>query len=364
MQRQAVQRVFEEVGVGVFVRQLGQADGVHLAVVQAEGHHGFLAAIDGDQVFIAGPPQQAVGGQALFTGLRVEVQPVVAVEAAQPQFRGLRLVGHQTDGVDLLYRHVGDGQQQLDDLGLVRRRGVAGQQQLHIVVVEVVGALDGFTDKGFDVGRVLADRGQQGFGGDLFRAFHGDAVAEGRAFDLDLFAAVALGQHQAVIEGLVALGPARRPGDLAVAVDAVDAHPVVVRDKALIEADEVAAQGRHEHLDLDRVFRVGDELDLGVDVPQVVGGIFGDGNPQHEDLIGGDRNAQHHQQGDQDFQVQGQRAHSVYSAVLSVGGAGGFACCIFKTGVDQRIKAFQGFGANQQRVLECAAVSQVHFDAA
>ncbi|MNR31171.1 hypothetical protein D3C85_1486660 [compost metagenome] len=110
MQRQAVQRVFEEVGVGVFIGQLGQANGVHFAVVQAEGHVGFLAAIDGDQVFIAGPPQQAVGRQALLTGFRVEVQPVGAVEAAHPQLRRLRLVGHQTNGVDLFHRHVGDGQ--------------------------------------------------------------------------------------------------------------------------------------------------------------------------------------------------------------------------------------------------------------
>lgn len=152
---------------------------------------------------------------------------------------------------------------------------------------------------------MLADRRQQGFGGDFFRAFHGNAVAEGRALDLGFFAAVALGQHQAVIQGLVALGAACRPGDLAVAVDAVDAHPVVIRDKALIKTDEVAAQGRHEHLDLHRVLGVGDELDLGVDVPQVVGGVLGDGNAQHEDLVGGDRNTQHHQDGDQDSQVQG-----------------------------------------------------------
>jgi hypothetical protein len=35
---------------------------------------------------------------------------------------------------------------------------------------------------------VLADRRQQGFGGDFLGAFDGDAVAEGRAFDLGLFA--------------------------------------------------------------------------------------------------------------------------------------------------------------------------------
>ncbi len=217
--------------------------------------------------------------------------------------------------MDLFHRHMGDGQQQFDDLGLVRRGRVASQQQFHIVVVEVVGALDGFGDKGLDVGRVLADRRQQGFGGDFLRAFHGDAVTEGRAFDLGFFAAVTLGQHQTVVEGLVALGPARRPGDLAVAVDAVDADPVVIGDETLVEADEVAAKGRHEHLDLDRVLGVGHELYLGVDVPQVVRGVFGHGDAQHEDLVGGDRNAQHHQKGDEDFQVQGQRAHSGYSAV-------------------------------------------------
>ncbi|MNC12215.1 hypothetical protein D3C75_599320 [compost metagenome] len=286
LQRQAVQRVFEEVGVGVFVGQLGQANGVHFAVVQAEGHVGFLATIDGDQVFVAGPPQQAVGRQALFTGFRVEVQPVGAIEAAQPQFRHLRLIGHQADGVDLLDRHMGDGQQQLDDFRLVRRGWITGQQQFHVVVVEVVDPLDGFADESFDIGRVLANRCEQGFGGDFFRAFDGHAVAKGRAFDLGFLTGITLGQHQAVIQRLIAFGPACRPGDLAVAVDPVHGHAVVVGDEALVEAHEVAAQRRHEHLDLDRILGTGDELDLGVDVPQVVGGVFGHRDAQHEDLIG------------------------------------------------------------------------------
>ncbi|MCY1414947.1 hypothetical protein D9M71_304130 [compost metagenome] len=194
--------------------------------------------------------------------------------------------------MDLFHRHVGDGQQQVDDLGFVQRRGVTGQQQLDVVVVEVVDPLDGFADESFDVGRMLANRCHQGFGGDLLGAFDGQAVTEGRAFDRGLFVAVALGQHQAVVEGLVAAGATGRPGDLAVAVDAVDADPVVVGDEALIEADVVAVQRRYEHLYLDRVLGVGDELDLGVDVPQVVGLVFGHRNPEKEDLIGRDDDAQ------------------------------------------------------------------------
>ncbi|MCY1364235.1 hypothetical protein D9M69_510310 [compost metagenome] len=132
----------------------------------------------------------------------------------------------------------------------------------------------------------MADRREQRLGSNLFRAFYHDAVAKGRAFDLGFFGAVALGQHQAVIQGLIALGPTCRPGHLAVAIDAVHRHTVVVRDEAFIEADVIAAQRRHEHLDLDRILGTGDELDLGVDVPQVVGGVFGHRDAQHEDLIG------------------------------------------------------------------------------
>ncbi|MNQ57320.1 hypothetical protein D3C85_714700 [compost metagenome] len=241
----------------------------------------------------------------MLTGFRVEVQPVVAVEAAQPQFRGLRLVGDEADGVDFFHRDVGDGQQQFDDFGFVRRRRIAGQQQFHVVIVDVVDAFDRLANKGFDVGRVLTDRREQGFGGDFLRAFDGDAVAEGRAFDLGFFGGVTLGQHQTVIKGLVALGPARRPGNLAVAVDAVDGDTVVIGDKTLVEADVIAAQRRHEHLDLHRILGAGDELDLGVDVPQVVGGVFGHRDAEHENLIGRNRNAQEHQNGDQDFQVEG-----------------------------------------------------------
>ena len=217
--------------------------------------------------------------------------------------------------MDFFHWNVGNRQQQLDDLCLVRSRRITRQQQFHVVIIGIADALDGFADKGFDIGRVLADRCKQGFGGDFFRAFHGDAVAEHRAFDLGLVARVALGQHQAVVQGLLATDPACRPGDLAVAVNPVDAHPVVVGDKALVEADVVAVKRRHEHLDLDRVFGAGDELDLGVDIPQVVRGVFGHRNAEDENLIGRNRNAQHHKDGDQDFQVKGKSAHFNYSAV-------------------------------------------------
>ncbi|MNZ76054.1 hypothetical protein D3C78_945490 [compost metagenome] len=139
---------------------------------------------------------------------------------------------------------------------------------------------------------MLANRCHQGFGGDLLGAFDGQAVTEGRALDLGLFGAVALGQHQAVVEGLVAVGAACRPGHLAVAVDAVDADAIVIGDEALVEAHVVAAQRWYEHLDLDRVLGAGDELDLGVDVPQVIGFILGHRNAEKEDLIGRDQDAQ------------------------------------------------------------------------
>lgn len=331
-QRQAVQGVLEEGRLGVLVGQLGQADGVHLAAVQAEADLGLLAAVDGHQRLIAKPPDQAIGGQALFAGDHVEIQPVLAVEAAQPQFRALLQVGDQTDGVDPLHRHVGDGQQGLDDMRFLFQAGVAGHQQLDVVVVAVVGALDGFADEGLDVGRVLANGGQQGFCGDLLRAFQGQAVAEDRAFLLGLLAGVALGQHQAVVQGLLAVGAAGGPGHLAIAVGAIDADAVIVGDEAFVEADVVLAQRRNEHLHLDRGFRRGDEVDLGIDVPEVIGFGFGNGNTLDENLIGGDRHTQGQQDGDQDFQMQVERAHVVYSAGFASGLQPGFPAEYFKLG--------------------------------
>jgi len=251
----------------------------------------------------------------LLAGLGVEVQPVVAVKAAQPQFRVLRLIGHQADGVDLFHRYVGNRQQQLDDLGLVCGRRIASQQQLYIVIIGVADAFDGLADKGFDIGRVLADRCEQCFGSDFFRAFHGNAVAEYRPFDLGLVARVALGQHQAIVEGLLATDPACGPGNFAVAINPVDAHPVVVGDETLVEADVVAVQRRYEHLDLDRVLGAGNEFDLGVDVPEVIRSILGHRYAEGKNLVGRNRNAQHHKDGDQDFQVKGKSAHFNYSAV-------------------------------------------------
>src|SRR5690606_23952652 len=85
LQRQAVQRVLQEVRVGVFVGQLGQANGVHFAAVEGEGHLRVAAAFKTYQRLVAGPPDQAVARQALFAGFGVEVQPAVTVEAAQPE---------------------------------------------------------------------------------------------------------------------------------------------------------------------------------------------------------------------------------------------------------------------------------------
>ncbi|MNP09122.1 hypothetical protein D3C76_1012140 [compost metagenome] len=49
---------------------------------------------------------------------------------------------------------------------------------------------------------------------------------------------------------------------------------------------------------------------------------------------------------------------------MSVSGAGGFAGSVFKAWIDQRVEVLERLGADQQRVLERAAVGQVHFDAA
>src|SRR5690606_25837806 len=98
------------------------------------------------------------------------------------------------------------GQQQVDDLGLVDCRRVAAQQQLDVVVGDIVDALDGLADEGFDVRRVLADRRQQGFGSYLLGALDRDAVTEDRPLGRRLLTAVTLGQNQAVVEGLLAVG--------------------------------------------------------------------------------------------------------------------------------------------------------------
>ncbi|RML71306.1 hypothetical protein APX70_06591 [Pseudomonas syringae pv. maculicola] len=151
---------------------------------------------------------------------------------------------------------------------------------------------------------MLANRRQQSLCGHFFRPFDGHAVAKDGAFDLGLLAAVALGQYQAVVKRLVAGGAPGGPGDLAVAVSTVDADAIVVGNEAFIEADVVVGQWRHEHLDLYRVFGVGDEFDFGVDVPQVIGFVFAHGYAERQYLIGRDRNAQGHEGSDQDFQME------------------------------------------------------------
>src|SRR5690606_12595701 len=146
---------------------------------------------------------------------------------------------------------------------------------------------------------------EQGFSRDLLGAFDRDAVAENWPVGLGLFTAVALGQYQAVVKRLLAGDAARRPCDTAVAVDTVDADAIVVGNEAFVEADEFLIQRRHKHLQLDRFARVGLELDLGVDIPQIIGFVFGHWDSEDEDLVGRYGNAQRDKQEDQNFQVQG-----------------------------------------------------------
>src|SRR3546814_10014508 len=91
---------------------------------------------------------------------------------------------------------------------------------------------------------MLTNRRKQRFGSDLLGAFHRKTVAEDRPGGLGLLTAVALGEHEAVIERLVSARTARRPGDAAVAVGPVDADAVVVGYEAFVEADESLIQWR------------------------------------------------------------------------------------------------------------------------
>ncbi len=68
-------------------------------------------------------------------------------------------------------------------------------------------------------------------------------------------------------------------------------------------------QRRHEHLHFHRVLGIGDELDFGVDIPQIIGFVFADGYAERQDLIGRDRDAEGHQGSDQDLQMECKRAH-------------------------------------------------------
>ena len=94
------------------------------------------------------------------------------------------------------------GQQHIDYPGLVQRAGLAAQQQADIVIGDVIDPADGFADEGFDIRRVLADRIDQSVGGNLFRPVQGDRLTRRRRRGFDGLVAIALGQHQSVVQGL------------------------------------------------------------------------------------------------------------------------------------------------------------------
>ena len=194
-----------------------------------------------------------------------------------------------------MYQFQGDaglGQQHVDYPCLGDRRCVAAQQQLDVVIGDVVDPTDRFADEGFDVCRMLPDRIDQRVDGDLLGALEHDRLAQGRYGCGWRFAAVALSQHQSIVQSLRAGGATGRPGHPAIAVLLVDADPVIVGDEALVEAYIVLPQWRYVHLRLDRHALDSLELELGIQTPDRVSFILCERDLHHVDLIGGNRDTQ------------------------------------------------------------------------
>ncbi len=309
MQWQAVQRILQQSGGAIVGAHLGKAQRVHLAVVDGHADTTLPAALQAEHRRVSGPPDHAVLRNALLAGFRVEIQPALAVMAAQPQFGLLVGDAFQPDGVHHLQRNARIGQQYVDYARLVQRRGLAAQQQTHVVVTGVVDAANGFGDEGFDIGRVLPYRADEGVGRHLLRTFQHDWHSRRGGRGRRCVGCIALGQNQSVIQRLRTTGAPGGPGDPAIALDLIDAHPVVVGDEALVQAGVVLIQRRNEHLRLDRHARGGLEFQARVQTPDVVRLIFSHRYFQNVDLVSRYRQAQADQQGNQDLQVQVNRLH-------------------------------------------------------
>ncbi len=201
-------------------------------------------------------------------------------------------------------------QQQIDHPGAVLRAAVAAEQQAHIVAFHVVDALDGLADEGLHVRGVLADRRQQGIGGEPLRALQRRRGAElGAVLGHRRRFGEARGEHQPVIQVLPPLGPARRPGDHPVAVLPVDVDAVVVGNKAFIEGGETALQRRHVHARLDRGVLPRLETDLGVHHPYRVTLALGERHFLDQYLVGNTADPQQQQKSGEQPGVQFHRTH-------------------------------------------------------
>src|SRR5690606_26286904 len=301
LQGQAVQGVLQQGRGAVLGGHLGQAQGVHFTVVDGEAHVAVTPAVQLQQGRVAGPPDQAVLWNTLLPGFRMEVQPALAVVAAQPQLRLLVRGGLEADGMHQLQRNARVGQQYVDYPCLVQRSALAAEQQADIVVGDVIDPANGLADEGLDIRRVLANRVDQGVRGDLLRAVQGDRLAGCRWPCFDGLGAVTLGQDQAIVEGLGATGAAGRPGDPAIAVLLVDADSVVIGDEALVDADELLIQRWNEQLRLDRHAGTGLEIDFRIQTPDIIGLILPHGDVEYIYLVAGNKESQTDHQGNQDF---------------------------------------------------------------
>ena len=145
----------------------------------------------------------------------------------------------------------------------------------------------------------------------MFGTFQLNRLARCGRWIFQCIRAVALGQYQAIVERLIAAGTPRRPGYSTVALSLIDADAIIVGNEAFVEADVVLIERRYEHLRLDGRARDGLEFQSGIEAPDVVGFILGDRDVQHVDLVSGDGQTQADQYGDQDFQVQIDRLHSL-----------------------------------------------------
>ena len=132
---------------------------------------------------------------------------------------------------------------------------------------------------------MLTDWLQQRLGSKTLRPLEGRRRTKLGAGFIFRGLSVALGQHQPVIQILIALGSPGRPGHLAIALLRVDVDAIIIGDKAFIQRGVSIVLGRHKHPHLDRLVGPGIKPHLSIHHPHLIGFILAERNVLHKYLI-------------------------------------------------------------------------------
>ena len=280
--RQAVERKVEHRRAALRRLRLRDGDCVEMSLLHREIDLDVAAALDGDELLVASPPDKEAIRKVFLAGRRVEKAPAITVMNLQPRLKvRVALAAAELEAANHSRRNACRGKHHRGHVHEISIAFDLGHQQLDVRVRRrVVQAPQQLGRERGGIGRVLAHFRDDDVDGCPERFVDRGRWRE-RWRGVGLLAAFVLEHRYPVVNRLASVGTADRPLCLTSPATVVEAETVTARDGIFVERPEAGRQCRNVQVDLDGT-RTGVEADRGFDRPD--GGFLILGQRKTEDL--------------------------------------------------------------------------------